>query len=313
MVWRSARVGNGPVLNNGADISDDLAMVRPSELDGVVGADTSATRITTWAEPMVLGCASCACAHALVRSSVDSFSEDLIREDGVVRDNSSGQVMRRALTNIKNGINLGIGVLSHNLERSEKLSREQLALLLRLEVLERHEDASGLPCTVLLRDGVLLERSTTEDDLGALELKDGIKVSLNLIVVPRQDGSNREVVKAALSGLVLHLLKEASLSPVAVHEHHRLGGALLPSVCVSILIASVRHKVDIFLSARHIRSQDLPVVATVLKSNLAFENLDQVLANLGRSSEKSHLGVSLLEDLLHNRAFRMDHVHVLLG
>ena len=51
---------------------------------------------------------------------------------------------------------------------------------------------------------------------------------------------------------------------------------------VGVLIASVGHKVDVFLSARDIRSQDLPVVTTIFKSNLAFELLDEVLADLGR-------------------------------
>ena len=82
---------------------------------------------------------------------------------------------------------------------------------------------------------------------------------------------------------------------------------------VSVLIASVCDEVDVLLALGYVRSKNFPVVTTVFKSDLALQGLDEMLANLGRASEEGHLGISLLENLLHDRAIGVDKVHVFLG
>ena len=172
---------------------------------------------------MVLGSASGTSSHASVGSSVDGLSKNAVLEDGIVGDNSSGQVVGHALADIKNSLKLSVGIFGNNLEGSEKLSRQQHSLLFALEVLEWNIDASGLPSSIAVRDSVVLERVTTEDNFSAIELKDSIHMLLDLGVVPGEDGSNGQVLKGAFSSLVLHLLEKTSLTPVSVHEHDRLG------------------------------------------------------------------------------------------
>jgi len=84
-------------------------------------------------------------------------------------------------------------------------------------------------------------------------------------------------------------------------------------VGVGVLIASVCDEVDVFLTLGYVWSKNFPVVTTVFKSDLALQGLNEMLANLGRASEEGHLGISLLENLFHNRAIGVDKVHVFLG
>ena len=52
-------------------------------------------------------------------------------------------MVRAALHNLHNSIELVIAVGSHDLEGSEQLSRQELALLGRSEVLQGHVDSRG--------------------------------------------------------------------------------------------------------------------------------------------------------------------------
>ena len=81
---------------------------------------------------------------------------------------------------------------------------------------------------------------------------------------------------------------------------------------IGVLITSVSDKVDVFLATRHVRSKNLPVITAIFKTDLTLKSLDEVLANSGRSSEEGHLGISLLENLLHDGAISVDEVHVFL-
>ena len=119
---------------------------------------------------MVLRGTSRAGSPSAVGSSIDGGSENLVREDGIVGHNSCGQVMRDALTDVEHLVNLSVAVLSHNLEWSEQLSRQQLSLLVRSEMLQGHEDSRGLPGSIALGDRVILERSTSEDNFSTFEL-----------------------------------------------------------------------------------------------------------------------------------------------
>jgi len=180
-------------------------------------------------------------------------------------------------------------------------------------VLQRHEDGSWLPGAVAGWNRVILEGSSSKEEFSTFEFEYGVNVSLNLLVIPGQDWANGEVGKAAFRCLRGHLFKEAGFAPVAMHEHDGLGRALLASVGVGVLVARVCHEVDVFLTTRDVRSKDFPVVATIFKSDLATQGLDEVLTDFGGAGEESCLGISLLEDLLHDGAFAVDQVHVFLG
>lgn len=123
-------------------------------------------------------------AHALISSAVHSLSKNLVSEDGVVGDNRGSQMMRRALANFEYSVNLVVAILSHNLEGSKQLSGQQLALLLRFEVLQGHKHCSGLPSAVALGDAVVLQGSTSKQNLSAIKLKNGVEVGLDSVVVP---------------------------------------------------------------------------------------------------------------------------------
>lgn len=198
-------------------------MVRPCVLDRVVSADTCTSGISRWSEPMVLRSASCASPPSLVGRTIDGLTDDSVAEVSVIRDNSSSQVVGNALTDVKHSVDLRVCILSHDLERSEQLCSDQLALALLAEVLKWHIDSSWLPSAVALGDRVALERSASENDLSAVEFQNGIEVGFDLLVVPGQDWANREVLKASSCCLLLHLLEKPSASPVSVHEHDRLG------------------------------------------------------------------------------------------
>lgn len=219
--------------------------------------------------------------------------------------------MRHALQDVNDRVLLSIGVLCNDLEWSEELCGQQLAFLGRLEMLERHEDSSGLPGAIALRNGVILERSSSEKDFSTVKLKNRVQVSLDALVVPREHWANSQVLEAPPSCLRLHLVEKSSLPPVAVHEKHGLRRALLPSVRIRILITLVGDIVDISLLFGHVRSKDLPVIAAVLELDFATELLGKVLADARRAREERHSSVGLLENLLHDGAVAVKQVHVL--
>ena len=101
---RSAWVGDGPAFHYGADIGDDLAMVRPGQLDRVVCSDTGAAGISRRSEPVVLWGACGARSPSRVCSSIHSLANDFVREDGVIGDDGSCQMMRYTLADVENGL-----------------------------------------------------------------------------------------------------------------------------------------------------------------------------------------------------------------
>ena len=127
--------------------------------------------------------------------------------------------MGHAFADVENGLQLRVGVLGHDLERSEQLSGQQLELPRRLEVLDGHEDGRGHPRAVAARDGVVLQRGASKQNLGTVQLEHGIQVSLDLLVVPGEDWANGEVFVGAFGRLLSDFFEQTSLAPVAVHEH----------------------------------------------------------------------------------------------
>ena len=145
-------------------------MVRPRHLDGVIGTDASTTGVAARAKPMILRCTGGACTPSVVGSSVHSATKDMVGEDGIVRDYSGCEVMRDALTDFENSVDLRITILGYDLERSEQFSREKLSLPLSTEVLQWHVNGGRLPGSVAIRDRVALERGSTEKNFSAVEL-----------------------------------------------------------------------------------------------------------------------------------------------
>ena len=69
---------------------------------------------------------------------------------------------------------------------------------------------------------MILKRLASEYDLGSVKLQNGVQVLLDAFVGPSKDGANSEILEAAASCLLLHLLKKACFTPVSVHEHNGL-------------------------------------------------------------------------------------------
>lgn len=91
----------------------------------------------------------------MVSGSIYRVGQNLVCEVDVVGDTSSSQVVRQALQNFKDFVNvivLGVAKLCNNLERPEKLSSKQFALLFASEVLERDENGGRLPRPVASGD-----------------------------------------------------------------------------------------------------------------------------------------------------------------
>ena len=97
-----------------------------------------------------------------------------------------------------------------------------------------------------------------------------------------------------------------------MHEHDRLGRALLAGVTKRIVVRLPSHIVNLVLSLGNIWSKNLPVIASILESNFAIELLNQVLSNLGGTGEERHPGIALLQDLLHDWSVAVNKVHVFL-
>ncbi len=129
-------------------------------------------------------------------------------------------MMRHSFENVLDIVNLILPVLCDNLEWSEQFGCQQFELLVRAEVLKRHEDSSRLIRTINLGNVMLFGQGfSSEQNFGSLKFKDSVDMGLNLFVVPRKDRPDREVLQVSLGCLRLDKLKEVGLCPVLVHEH----------------------------------------------------------------------------------------------
>ena len=126
---------------------------------------------------------------------------------------------------------------------------------------------------------MILQWLTAKEHFSPFELQNSIQVLLDLLIIPGKNWPNGQVLQTSSASLLSHLLEQARPSPVFMHEHDRLSRALLASMGVSVLVASVCNEVDIFLPTRHVRSENFPIVSTVFKSNLASERFDKVLSH----------------------------------
>jgi hypothetical protein len=199
------RVRHRPVRVNRVRVSDDFTMVRPGELDGFWCADTSSTGVASRSEPMVLRSTSSTSLNTVVGNSIDSVREDFLSEGGVVGYNTGCQVSLLLFEDLEYSVFLAVIEFSDNLEGSEELGGQKLELFGTAEVLERHEDGSGLVSSILGWDGVVLEGVSSEQELSAIELHASINVSLDFLSRPGDNRSAGEVVEATLASLHLHL------------------------------------------------------------------------------------------------------------
>jgi len=83
-------------------------------------------------------------------------------------------------------------------------------------------------------------------------------------------------------------------------------------VAIGVVVTLPGDVVDIFLRLRHVGSENFPIEATVLETNLAVEGFDKVFTDAGRASKQSHLSIRFLEDLFHDRTVSMKEVHIFL-
>ena len=74
---------------------------------------------------------------------------------------------------------------------------------------------------------MVLEGLSSEKELGAWDLETGVDVSLDLVVVPGDDGGDGEVLEVPGHAPGLDLLDDACVHPVLVGEDNRGARALL--------------------------------------------------------------------------------------
>jgi len=278
---KSRRGRHGPVLANGAVVANDLSVVAPRVLDGVRGSDTSASGVTAGTEPVVLRSTSRSRLQSVVRGSVDCVSEHVVGENRIVRDQGGSQVVGKVIEQLHDLRELAGSVLGDDLERAEQFGGQQLSLPGVVEMLQRHLDCSGLIGAILGWDTVVLQRGSTEQELGSIESKDSVNMSLDLVVVPGEDRADGEVLQVSLGGLSLHLLKKVSLRPLLMHEQYRLSRALLAGMTVSIVVALPSSIVNALLGFGDVNAEDLPIEPSIFESNLALELLHEMLTDLG--------------------------------
>lgn len=117
------------------------------------------------------------------------------------------------------------------------------------------------------------------EELSAIKFKECVNVCLYLLIVPGDDGAEREVLQASLGRLSSHLRIQICLLPVLVHEENGLSRALLSRMAVGIMVTLPGHVVDLCLRPWHIWAEYLPVVATILELNLSVEGFGKVLTD----------------------------------
>lgn len=120
----------------------------------------------------------------MICGSIDRFAKDSLREKHVVGNNSGREMVRNRFEHFEDIIDLRVSVLGHNLEGSEKLSRQQLPLLSSPEVFEGNKDGSGFEGAVTFWNLVIFERIAAKEDFSSLKFENGIQMLLDSLVVP---------------------------------------------------------------------------------------------------------------------------------
>ena len=145
-----------PTLRHWTNICYDFTMVRPGVLNSIVGSNSSSSWITRWTEPMVLRCTCSSGTKSTILSTIHCVAKNVLWPLLVVRDNSCSEMIWDWFEYIKNSFQLSICILCNNLELTEKLFTQDLSFCFSSKVLERNENSSWLPWSVLLWDVVSL-------------------------------------------------------------------------------------------------------------------------------------------------------------
>lgn len=164
----SAGCWDSPVLVNGPYVANYFSVVRPGVLNSVRSSDTSSTRVSAGAKPMVLGSTCGAATETVVASTVDGVSKDSFSELNIVGYYCGSQMVRNAFHDVEDLLFLRSGVFGHKLEGTKQLGGQKFTRFLGAEVLKWHKDCCGSPAAVNCGDRVVLERDTSEKNLGAV-------------------------------------------------------------------------------------------------------------------------------------------------
>ena len=269
-----------PVFWNRSDVGNDLSVMTPGISYSIWSSNAGTSGIATWSEPVILWSTSCSGSETMICGTVDSMSKDLISEDGIVRDASGCEMVGQSLQDLEQVVKVFVSVLNDNLEWSKQFGGNQVSLLFTSEMLDWHLDSSWFIGSVACWNSMVSEWDTTEEELSPIKFEASVDVRLNLLIVPGDDWPNSQILKISLGGLSSHLVKEIGLFPVLVHEHYGLGGTFLARVSVCIVVTLPGDVINIALSLWHVWTQDLPIVATILKPNSSIELLHEVLADL---------------------------------
>lgn len=189
-------------------------------------------------------------------------------------------MMRQLLQDFEQVFKVFVSVFNDDLEWTEQFGGDQVSLLFTSKMLNWHLDSSGLVRTIACWNSMVSEWDTTEEEFSTIKFETSVNMSLDLLVVPGNNWPDSQILKLSLCGLSSHLFKDICLSPVFVIKHYGLGGAFLTSVSICIMIALPGDVINITLSLWYVWTQNLPVVASIFKSDSSVEFFHEVFADL---------------------------------
>lgn len=103
---------------------------------------------------------------------------------------------------------------------------------------------------------MVFESLASEEQLGPRHSEHRIHVSLDLDVVPGEDGTDGEVTELPVLSQSLDLVQNAPLDPLVMGEEDALGGTLLPGVGIGIVVTHVGHVVHVGVGEGvHVRAE----------------------------------------------------------
>lgn len=301
-------MGGGPTGGDRAEVFDDLAVARPDKLDGFGGADPGGAGVSGGAKPVILRCASRACAKPNVGGAVDGVSEDFVLKEDIVGDDGSSKVEMHTFAGFENEVDLGVSPFGEDLEGSEDLGANEVEVVGFEDLVEGDEDSSRLDRAVERGDLVVGQRFTAKDDVGAWDRKEFVFVVEKFGGGHREDGSDGQVGEGTSGGKFFESVKEAELEPAGVGKEDGLGGAFLPACGVGVLVGLPSDVGKGVFGG--IGSEDLPVESGIFDKDLAFELDRELFGNAGASGELERADLGFFEDQTHDPTATVDQIDI---
>mmetsp|Transcript_8290 Transcript_8290/g.19846 ORF Transcript_8290/g.19846 Transcript_8290/m.19846 type:complete len:364 (+) Transcript_8290:295-1386(+) len=267
-------------------VCNNLPVARPHQSNGLCSPDPRSSRITRRPKPVVLRCTRGARPDPRVAGAVHSVGKDLSPEFNVIGHHGGGEVVLHSLADLEHQVNVTVLVCGDHLERTEHLVDHNVKM--RQELVQRYVDSGRLPVAVLLGNLGALQRLPTADQPGPRNLQDLVQESKKLLVAPGDHRAHREVSDISSLGQLHQLTLQSCLRPVLVHEQSGLGGALLPTVGVCILVAGERDVVEALARGGDVGAQDLPVKTCILNADLSPQVQCELLRHLAATCELRH-------------------------